>query len=537
MTDFSISSFLTKLSSELPLDLRPSLPDDILGFEHLLEQHFLPFENSEELLLNLDDVFELDDSVEINLLNSQLPDNEIDPDDPHNVLLTESFLNLFGPYDYQMPPEDFKVLVEESIETDDFDNTDEEQTFVLNQMQQFYQFLDVRNAEIKDAFNQVEQTLADLSNSFLTDINQSLAKSKSLVVNSSGLVDQPFIPDQQPDLEINLEMPAQSESLKVLPNNEINHIAPSTSSPMDGVDDPDLLSADSEKPKDSLTKLQKLGGLKLTKNTPDMHKNQSPPLDGLVNRGEGDGLEIQGLSVNKDQVESNSFPELGKMKLPANSNLPSDGQNSPPSSLNSFSASDQGSGERSFDGEQSSTDQPTDQQSFLGTVESVSSPTHTSNTAPSFSEASNSQLAQLSESQITAIINRVQRELSQLSRANPSLTIQINPENLGQIDIQVRVQENGLHIFLMANAASTEHILDSSLSELKTALKNTGINLANLNVGSLGHQGRASTSSRQGRSPQQPVLPNPGSVSSESPIDDDAVVRRLSGDYIIDYLI
>jgi flagellar hook-length control protein FliK len=83
------------------------------------------------------------------------------------------------------------------------------------------------------------------------------------------------------------------------------------------------------------------------------------------------------------------------------------------------------------------------------------------------------------------MINQISKGIDLLSRADgQSLRIQLQPENMGKIEIRLSSGSDGVTVTLNTDTQLTGNMLERSLSELKTSLADAGVNLASLSVNS-----------------------------------------------------
>ncbi len=93
--------------------------------------------------------------------------------------------------------------------------------------------------------------------------------------------------------------------------------------------------------------------------------------------------------------------------------------------------------------------------------------------------------ARLAEARLPEMISQVSKGIDLLSRADgQSLRIQLQPENMGKIEIRLSSGSDGITVTLNADTQLTGNLLERSLSELRTSLADAGVNLASLSVNS-----------------------------------------------------
>jgi flagellar hook-length control protein FliK len=78
------------------------------------------------------------------------------------------------------------------------------------------------------------------------------------------------------------------------------------------------------------------------------------------------------------------------------------------------------------------------------------------------------------------IIDKIEEAVQQ---GRTSLRMQLNPKDLGMIDIRLVSQGHSVSITLIAEHAGTSQLLEKQMEQLRANLADAGINLANVNVG------------------------------------------------------
>lgn len=99
------------------------------------------------------------------------------------------------------------------------------------------------------------------------------------------------------------------------------------------------------------------------------------------------------------------------------------------------------------------------------------------------------------------MVQQVARHLEEMvhTRAQ-SLTLQLHPEELGQLRITVTLREGSIHTYIVADSSSVRQILESNLSQLHHALQQRGLQLGALQVSVQGD-------GRQSLTQHQPYVP------------------------------
>lgn len=106
-----------------------------------------------------------------------------------------------------------------------------------------------------------------------------------------------------------------------------------------------------------------------------------------------------------------------------------------------------------------------------------------------------------SQQEVSRVVQQVARHLEEMvhTRAQ-SLTLQLHPEELGQLRITVTLREGSIHTYIVADSSSVRQILESNLSQLHHALQQRGLQLGALQVSVQGD-------GRQSLTQHQPYVP------------------------------
>jgi len=117
--------------------------------------------------------------------------------------------------------------------------------------------------------------------------------------------------------------------------------------------------------------------------------------------------------------------------------------------------------------------------------------------------------ARLAEARPTNIVQQIRTAIEEASPAgNTILRLQLHPEALGRIQLQITRSADGLHIVLQPDGAVAARLLDQSLHDLRSALSEAGVQLGGLSIGHPHSQG--------GKSDAQPWA-TPGKGASPAP--------------------
>ena len=94
-----------------------------------------------------------------------------------------------------------------------------------------------------------------------------------------------------------------------------------------------------------------------------------------------------------------------------------------------------------------------------------------------------SELARLAEAPKNEVINQVANQVDQMVKTNRSfLRIQLNPEELGHIDLRIVTTKDGISVTMVTEKASTQQVLKSDMDALRQNIEQAGIQLSNLNI-------------------------------------------------------
>src|SRR3546814_7508948 len=94
------------------------------------------------------------------------------------------------------------------------------------------------------------------------------------------------------------------------------------------------------------------------------------------------------------------------------------------------------------------------------------------------------------------LANRV-GTLSQRPDGEYDLTLQLEPADLGRLELRVRMEGGLVHIQLGAHAASTTEAIRAALPELREALADAGLSAGSLDVGT--HTGQSESGASRDR--------------------------------------
>lgn len=96
------------------------------------------------------------------------------------------------------------------------------------------------------------------------------------------------------------------------------------------------------------------------------------------------------------------------------------------------------------------------------------------------------------------VVQQVIRQLHGKLKSGPtSMHLQLNPESLGAIDVEVVKDVEGVSVTFFAEQSSTGKLLETQLSQLRQSLVDSGVQLSSLNIGQHNHSGQEGGFSHQ----------------------------------------
>ena len=134
----------------------------------------------------------------------------------------------------------------------------------------------------------------------------------------------------------------------------------------------------------------------------------------------------------------------------------------------------------------------------------------------------------------------VQQIVSQMNGAiqhgQSSMRIQLHPQDLGTIDIQLVNSGHGISVTVSAEQASTGRLLQGQADQLRQSLQDSGIQLSNLNINQHGQPGQHGSASNQ----QHYAYPNGRGAQPtdlESMTNQEPQTGKINSKNLIEYLI
>ncbi len=149
------------------------------------------------------------------------------------------------------------------------------------------------------------------------------------------------------------------------------------------------------------------------------------------------------------------------------------------------------------------------------------------------------ELARTAEAHPLQLVAQVAHGLESLTRSGqPSLRIQLYPENLGKIDLRVTSGVNGMKVTLLAETPATAALLSEHLPELRLSLADAGVALSGVSVGLGDAHGQNAHPGQQNQAggANHPVL-SPSGGQEDVPIEEDVSTHRLKTSSIVDYRV
>jgi flagellar hook-length control protein FliK len=89
------------------------------------------------------------------------------------------------------------------------------------------------------------------------------------------------------------------------------------------------------------------------------------------------------------------------------------------------------------------------------------------------------------------VVQQVIRQLNGRLKSGPtSMHLQLNPESLGAIEVEVVRDVQGVSVTFFAEQTSTGKLLETQLGQLRQSLADSGVQLSGLNIGQHSHSGQ-----------------------------------------------
>jgi hypothetical protein len=108
--------------------------------------------------------------------------------------------------------------------------------------------------------------------------------------------------------------------------------------------------------------------------------------------------------------------------------------------------------------------------------------------------------ARLAEAQNTDMLGQITRQMDGLIQSGRnSIRIQLNPQDLGQIELKITSTHQGVGVTMIAENHATGKLLENQMNQLRQSLTDAGIQIANLHIGT-----QSNPQSFQGSAQPQP---------------------------------
>ncbi len=101
----------------------------------------------------------------------------------------------------------------------------------------------------------------------------------------------------------------------------------------------------------------------------------------------------------------------------------------------------------------------------------------------------------------SAVHDQVMRAMSRQALAQGRLTLQLNPRELGAVDIEFSQERGELQVAIVARETAARELLDGALPRLRQSLQDAGISVGDLNVRQERQQGQGDSHQTDGQSP------------------------------------
>ena len=147
----------------------------------------------------------------------------------------------------------------------------------------------------------------------------------------------------------------------------------------------------------------------------------------------------------------------------------------------------------------------------------------------------------LSSAQVNAlaadVIQQVTSQMKvRIKSGNTTMHLQLNPKDLGTIDVQMIKNTQGVSVTFFAEQAATGQLLETQINQLRQSLKDAGVNLTGLNISQYDQPKQEGGFLKQG--PHFSQYSQRGAQQAESVIVERERPQRIGGSSSeIDYLI
>jgi hypothetical protein len=135
------------------------------------------------------------------------------------------------------------------------------------------------------------------------------------------------------------------------------------------------------------------------------------------------------------------------------------------------------------------------------------------------------------------VVQQLVRNLNPNLKDGPtSMRLQLNPRELGAIDVQMVSDSHGVHVTFFAEQASTGKLLETQLDQLRGSLVDSGVHLSGLDIGQHNQFGQKGGSFEQGSNLTQDFsrdFPKAQTVRQENTGPEKSLGRTSDIDYLI----
>ncbi len=146
--------------------------------------------------------------------------------------------------------------------------------------------------------------------------------------------------------------------------------------------------------------------------------------------------------------------------------------------------------------------------------------------------------ARMAEAQEPQLASQISRAVLEMTRSGESiLRLQLSPEHLGPITLQVLNGPDGLRVWMSAELPATAALLESRQTDLQGTLQVNGVQLAGLFIGQDAAQDQAANWNRWQFRKQSSRSGSGLSRAGEEPGEQEIPLRRIQSESMVDYLI
>jgi flagellar hook-length control protein FliK len=95
------------------------------------------------------------------------------------------------------------------------------------------------------------------------------------------------------------------------------------------------------------------------------------------------------------------------------------------------------------------------------------------------------------------MIQKISSEIVELAREQgKSMKIQIQPENMGKIDLRLITNSDGMRIVMTTEVPATGKLLETHMDQLQRQLADAGVSISGMSVNSQNAQGQSANASQ-----------------------------------------